>query len=106
FSLSNFRRKTPPGRGSFHDSSPIHVVGSSGSTRYGNTFSGAASIQISFNSSPTFDLPFQTLEFVVPEFVEECAHVVEALGPRAVQPARALAALGHEPRLLEHAQVL
>jgi hypothetical protein len=57
-------------------------------------------------SSPTFDLPFQALQLVVPEPVQERAHVVEPLGPGPVVAAGAFAPLADEARALQDAQVL
>src|SRR5690606_16646565 len=48
----------------------------------------------------------QVLEAAVPELVQERAQLGQPLGARPVQAARPLAALGHQPSLAQHLQVL
>src|SRR5207247_6424908 len=49
---------------------------------------------------------FERLEPVAPELVEERLQLDEPFGTRAVQAPGAVASLAHEPRLLQHAQML
>src|SRR5215218_2362852 len=108
----------PPGRASNEHSCPIQRVALSGSTRNSHTVSGLASIATS-RSSETFSavlsmllpllsfcLAFEGLETRAPELVEERLQLDEPLGTRAVQAPGAVASLAHEPRLLQHAQML
>src|SRR2546423_9237675 len=51
-------------------------------------------------------LVLQRLEALVPEALEEHPQLAEALGPRPIEPPRAVPALGHKPRLLQDVDVL
>src|SRR6185437_8731176 len=53
-----------------------------------------------------FCFALQRLEPLVPELLEERLDLDEALAPRAVEPARAVSPLAHEPDLLQDVQVL
>jgi hypothetical protein len=94
-------------------------VSFSGSVKKANTVSGLASICRSWTmgsvrasavtlASPLFSLRLahEDVEAIAPELVKEGAQLRQAFGARAVQAPGALAALGHEPGLLEHADVL
>jgi hypothetical protein len=54
----------------------------------------------------SFCLLAQGLEPLIPERLEEVAQADEALGPGAIEPARAVPALAHQRRPAQHTQVL
>src|SRR5919201_5344364 len=106
----------PPGRASSSARRPFHRTIFSGSTKKSNTVSGRAAILISRSTavatsgcstatSPPSLFEFrrflQALELLVPERLEKRPQVGEALRAQAVQPARAVAALGDEPRFAQ-----
>src|SRR4051812_37143730 len=53
-----------------------------------------------------FRLALELLQAERPEPLEELSQLLEALGTRAVEASGSFAALGHETRLLEYAQML
>src|SRR4051812_7989799 len=105
----------PPTRRSTAASAHIQRVILSGSVKNSNTVSRLAWTWISLTigsvsvcvliASPLFAfcLVAQCRQPVVPEVVQEPAQVGEARGSRPVQPACAVAALLHQPRLAERA---
>src|SRR6185437_16958307 len=54
----------------------------------------------------SFGIPLERVEPGAPELLQERPELGEPLGTRSIQPSRAVASLAHEPRLLEHRQVL
>src|SRR3990172_7662775 len=96
----------PPGRGSSSAEVPFHRVTFSGSVRNANTVSGRAWIRTS--SSPTsgrrtcampppllgLRLRLEDLQALAPHLLQERAHLLEALGPEAVDAFRPVTALG------------
>src|SRR5918995_3813003 len=97
---------------------PIQSVAFSGSTRNSHTVSGLASIASSrstvvmsvtastFLPLLSFGFPFERLEALVPELVEEGLQRCEPFRTHAVQAPRSVPPLGHQPRLLQQRQVL
>src|SRR5437016_5833652 len=98
---------------------PIQRTILAGSVRNSNNTYGGASILISRSTSSVLaiaivnappvlglDLTSEGLESLAPEFIEERAQLSYALGAGSVDPSRAVAALAHETRLVEHPQVL
>src|ERR1051326_6528609 len=110
------QRKIPPGRGSSSARRPIHSGIFSASTMNAKIVSGAASMRISRSTalavagipSPllVFGCVLEALESIAPELIQERLHFGEHLGPRAVEPSRALAAFDEQPGLLQHGEVL
>src|SRR5436309_1061463 len=108
----------PPGRTSNEHSCPIQRVALAESTRNSHTVSGLAAIATSRSSiafsavlsmlSPllSFCLAFERLQPVSPEVVEERPQLDDPLRAGPVQAPGAVASLAHEPRLLQHAQML
>src|SRR5262245_36694596 len=116
-------RYVPPGCGSDSIVWPIQRTAFAGSTRSSQTVSGLAAMASSrstFTCSTgtcsavafmlslllSFRLLLERLQARVPEPVEERLQLGEPLGARAVQAPRAVASLAHEPRLLQHSEVL
>src|SRR3954469_9971089 len=111
-------RYAPPGRTSDVTSWPIQRRCFSGSTRKPHTVSGLAAIAISRSITTCsavlamlapfflFRLALQRLQPLVPELLEEGLQLDEPLRTRAVEAPGAVASLAHEPRLLQHAQML
>src|SRR3954470_2892925 len=109
-------RYSPPGRGSNDAVMPHHAVVFSGSTRNCQTVSGLASIAIVRSTAVSvllamlallsFSFAFQRLEALAPELVEEHLELDEPLRTCAVEAPGAVASLVHEPRLLQHGQML
>src|SRR5262245_1922655 len=111
-------RYAPPGRRSSVTSWPIHRFCFSGSTRKSHTVSGLAAI-VSSRSITTcsavfamlapllsFRFALERLEPLVPELLEEGPQLHETFGTSPVEAPGAVASLIHEPRLLQHCQVL
>src|ERR1041385_2291255 len=111
-------RYAPPGHRATVPSWPIRRFCFSGSTRKSHTVSGLAAI-VSSRSITTcsavlamlapllsFRLALERLEPLVPELFEEGPQLREPLGTGAVEAPGAVASLAHEPRLLQHGQVL
>src|SRR5580765_6723557 len=97
---------------------PIQRVAFSGSTRKPHTVSGLAAIATSCSIETasvvlsmlltllSFCLAFERLESVAPELVEKGLQLDEPLRGSPVQAPGAFASLAHEPRLLQHAEML
>src|ERR1051325_9975184 len=111
-------RYAPPGRASNDPGCPIQRATFSSSTRNSHTVSGLAAI-VTSRSRDTFSvvlsmlspllslrLAFERLQPIAPELVQERLQLREPFGSGSVQAPGAVASLAHEPRLLQHAQVL
>src|SRR6476659_2646616 len=114
------QRKVPPGRGSSSCERPIHCTILSGSVKNSKTVSGLASIRTSISTAAAVSAlatlvpplllelrgQLQPLESVGPETIQEVTQLGEALGPGAVEAARAFAPLGQQAGPAQHRQML
>src|SRR5882724_5115502 len=104
----------PPGRGSSSATVPIHSTCFAASVRNGQIVSGVASITISrmssaiigsFVSLGSLGHVAQPFEAGRPVVVEEGTQLLHLVSARLVKTPSAVAALAHETRRLEHAEV-
>src|SRR3989304_1634619 len=109
----------PPGRGSALTLRPIHSAILFGSVRKLNTVSGRAAI-VSVRSMASVVVACivvspllvalgavpQPFEAVVPHAFQEGPYFGQPFGAGPVKPPRSLPSLGHQPRLLQHTEVL
>src|SRR5256886_15728837 len=114
-------RQTPPGRGSSVASVPIHMTIFAGSVKYSKTLSGLAATRTSCSTRlsvllcsaaisldpllPLGDL-LQPRQTARQNLGEKVVQLREPLRSHAQNPPRALAALAHQPDVLEHLEVL
>src|SRR3954447_7476055 len=101
-----------------HGSGPGSPPGAAIVSRSSSTVSGLAAIEISRSTETvlvalfialsllSFRLAFERLQPLGPELVEERLQLPEPFRARSVETPRAVASLAHEPRLLQHAQML
>src|SRR5947208_17192056 len=108
----------PPGVGSRSAFIPFQRVSFSGSTKNSQTVSGLAAIEIVRSSVVVsvvvsmllplllLCLAFECFQPHVPELFEELLELGEPFRTCPVQAPRAVPSLAHEPRLLQHVQML